>query len=433
MRACTLLLLAAVLACRATPPAALPAPFHWTTVQGADTRALLADPPQGAGPWWLRVDCAWIERLEPGEGVPLGSAARHVVARGAAVPLPPRGELALGARWLTGATAAPAGERVGLARERTALLEGATWIGALEPVPGRRAAARPAWQRFEFELARWEDRAELTLVFHGTPPAARERVSIACDLAPGSGPVRWFLPAPRPDAPLGGVVVELALEAFAHDDPRSAAALERAAQELRDAVARARAGVQPLSRDEGARLERAQALRALADPALRRAALFHLADAGGARLAADLALLGDDGRLAECAAAVLDGRDEFRDDAPDSARLCWSLEVAAARALLSPTAARSAELEALLLARAGELARFPDLLGACVESSVDLADFEVRLERENRQFLEDSDPAARVRAHDWLAARGVACPGYDPLGPRAERRAALAAWSQEAP
>jgi hypothetical protein len=432
MRGAIALPLVTALACRAAPPAAPPAPFHWTMHQGADTRALFAGPAPGRQPWWLRVDCAWVERLEPGAGVPLGSAARHVVARGAAHPLPPRGELALGGRWLPDAVAL-GGERVELARERQALLDGALWIGALQPVPNARAAVRPAWRSFAFELARWEDRAELTLVFHGAPPAARERLSIAAELAPGAGPARWFLPTPRPDAPLGGVVLELALETFVGDDPRSAAALEHAERHLRDAVARAREEMQPLSRDEGAHLERAQALRALADPALRRAAFFHLADAGGARLAADLALLDDDDALAACAAAVLEDRGERSDDVLDGPRLAWSLEVAAARALLMRAPELPAELQASLLARAGELARFPDLLGACVESSSDLADFEARLERENRQFLEDSDPAARVRAHDWLAARGVACPGYDPLGSREQRRSALAAWPEESP
>ena len=40
-------------------------------------------------------------------------------------------------------------------------------------------------------------------------------------------------------------------------------------------------------------------------------------------------------------------------------------------------------------------------------------------------YLEDSSPSARVRAYDWLAARGRAPQGYEPLGPARERRRAL--------
>jgi hypothetical protein len=39
--------------------------------------------------------------------------------------------------------------------------------------------------------------------------------------------------------------------------------------------------------------------------------------------------------------------------------------------------------------------------------------------------LEDSSPASRVRAFDWLTARGRAPAGYDPLGTPRQRRAAL--------
>ena len=47
---------------------------------------------------------------------------------------------------------------------------------------------------------------------------------------------------------------------------------------------------------------------------------------------------------------------------------------------------------------------------------------------ENTTFLEDPDPAARARAHDWLRARGKAVPSFDPLGEEESREAALAAW-----
>ena len=54
-----------------------------------------------------------------------------------------------------------------------------------------------------------------------------------------------------------------------------------------------------------------------------------------------------------------------------------------------------------------------------------LEDFRARVIAENRILLEDNHPAARVRAYDWLAARGEAPDGYDPLGDEPSREAAL--------
>jgi hypothetical protein len=53
------------------------------------------------------------------------------------------------------------------------------------------------------------------------------------------------------------------------------------------------------------------------------------------------------------------------------------------------------------------------------------AEFENRIMAENIIFLEDNSPASRVRAYDWLKARGKAPAGFDPLGPARERRIAL--------
>jgi hypothetical protein len=58
-----------------------------------------------------------------------------------------------------------------------------------------------------------------------------------------------------------------------------------------------------------------------------------------------------------------------------------------------------------------------------------------RLVALNEMYLSHNDPTARVRAFDWLRARGIAPAGYDPLGPSKERRKALDAFeaSQESP
>jgi len=68
-------------------------------------------------------------------------------------------------------------------------------------------------------------------------------------------------------------------------------------------------------------------------------------------------------------------------------------------------------------------------LGDALGSSASLASLRARILEENRIALEGSSPAARVRAHDWLAEQGLAVPGYDPLADGPARRAALRAWS----
>ena len=99
--------------------------------------------------------------------------------------------------------------------------------------------------------------------------------------------------------------------------------------------------------------------------------------------------------------------------------------VITAAAPLERSASELAALQGILLRHAGEPARYPRLVDTLLGVSVDAADLEARLVAENRAFLEDSRPAARVRAYDWLAARGLAPEGFDPLGTSKARRAAL--------
>ena len=91
------------------------------------------------------------------------------------------------------------------------------------------------------------------------------------------------------------------------------------------------------------------------------------------------------------------------------------------------TRGERATLDGLILRHAGEAGRFPRLLEGLLTISVDTADYDLRLVAENRLFLEDSSPAARVRAYDWLKARGYAPANFDPLGTKGARRAALEA------
>ena len=109
----------------------------------------------------------------------------------------------------------------------------------------------------------------------------------------------------------------------------------------------------------------------------------------------------------------------------------WSIE-RGSWALLAGTALQgdqvSSSEKSLLLRHGGEVGRFPSLIEEALAACSSCEAFQLRLEKENRVFLKDASPAARVRALDWLLARGLAPAGYDPLASRADRRHALDLW-----
>ncbi len=172
-------------------------------------------------------------------------------------------------------------------------------------------------------------------------------------------------------------------------------------------------------------------LAALGDAQDPRAGLVHLAAELGAPALLDLSLAARPQHLAPLARAVIEAAAEVPDS--ERAALAWALERAALRSLVErrqgdgddPAAA------ALLFARAGEAGAFPALLAEVLATRADLSAFEAWLREENRIFLSDRSPAARVRAYDWLASRGAAPPDFDPLGPEDARREALARFDAQ--
>lgn len=163
-----------------------------------------------------------------------------------------------------------------------------------------------------------------------------------------------------------------------------------------------------------------------------RSSLLLLAGEAGAELTADLALFADEEFLADLSAAAFRGEEAVDVFAAEPGALGWRLE----RTAWSLLANRAQEEQlgeeglAALLRHAGALGRFPDVLLDALAASGDVPSFHARLVTEQRFFLDDPDPSARLRAHDWLTARDLAVPGFDPLGDREERRAALRAQEE---
>lgn len=155
----------------------------------------------------------------------------------------------------------------------------------------------------------------------------------------------------------------------------------------------------------------------------RRGALARLAILHGARVCADFAAAADDDAIDGFVAKLA----EARKDAPPSSDVGLDLERAAWKFLadrMSGTDFPQA-LAAVALEHAGEAGRFAAVLEDVAASSKSIAEIEQRFLAQNRSLLEDRSPSSRVRAFEWLAARGKVPPGYDPLGGLKERKKAL--------
>jgi hypothetical protein len=206
-----------------------------------------------------------------------------------------------------------------------------------------------------------------------------------------------------------------------------AAAVERCLHNV--AVERENAGKRSMlvTPEESSMRSMVCALQALEIAGHHRATLAFLARGSGAPLTESLALTAADDLLARFIADVLRDAGGAESLSQVGPALGWRLESAAFRVLARWTLSDdiTTDLAALLVRHAGESARYPDELERLVASSRDLTSLHDQFVDDNRHALEDIRPASRVRAFDWLAAQGLAPKGYDPLGPAAERHAAL--------
>ncbi len=167
-------------------------------------------------------------------------------------------------------------------------------------------------------------------------------------------------------------------------------------------------------------------LKELDDPSRRRAALVYLADQGQARLCGDVAMLADDSLLQTIATSV-------KRDAPaainagDPRQYLWVLNRSAISAMqpLLAKATLPAELLAVLTEQFGEPGRHAAAVDEIMRDTASDAELRQKLISENFIYLEDSSPAARVRALAWLAAQNLAPKGFDPLASPKQRRQAL--------
>jgi hypothetical protein len=179
----------------------------------------------------------------------------------------------------------------------------------------------------------------------------------------------------------------------------------------------------PLQADEYSGYDRA--LRAAKEPKTRRAAIVYLANQANAPLCADVALASDDATLKILSDRI--SRQLAASPTRSTQNIGWMLDLSAFQLLseLQSNNKLPQELNAVLTIHCGEAGRHASSLEEIVKGLSGRQDFQNRLLAENLIYLEDSSPASRVRAYDWLHALGRAPAGYDPLGDNKQRREAL--------
>jgi hypothetical protein len=414
----------------------------------------------------------YVERFDETWLAPLVNRSRLVLTSNAGEPFQSTAHLAPRARVGTAEEAreflrmldGDAKLRSVLVADETAVLpRGVTFVLSCAAKPETLAGGRLADRSADVEIARGEKAEgalQVALVLTGAvaehaseapadekdeAPVVRvpSREAILLEDAPriDGGPLVLIIPTYDPDK--GAFVAVIQATSAPDGEP---AAAEHAA---RVADVRERIGVVGMSaRDRARELSRREAWsnqignvrRQLEDPARRRAALVFLATSTGAALVEDAAYTAGDAELAEVARIASEVTEdavaiEAGAEAGAAEReLGWALEsrTYARFARLAADEMLAPELSGVLLRRAGECARWPDTIEDGLRRSRDAEALEAHFARENRIFLEDSAPGTRVRAYDWLASRGLAPKGFDPLAPEADRRRVIAALEAEA-
>lgn len=169
-----------------------------------------------------------------------------------------------------------------------------------------------------------------------------------------------------------------------------------------------------------------RAVGSLDSPTERRAALVYLASQTEAKLCQDVAGVCDDTILAQIAGLIRAGAtDALKSNSVDE--FSWLLDRSTIQAMQGPLfkSQLSPELLEILTLYMGETGRHAAALDEVMRGVTSRGALEQRLVSENYIYLQDSSPAYRARAYDWLKARNLAPANFDPLGTPRQRREAL--------
>jgi hypothetical protein len=259
-----------------------------------------------------------------------------------------------------------------------------------------------------------------------------ERELLLLDVAPKVDEPALALALPSPFDPASTLLISIALRS-PDTDPSVAQELAILLPTAREDFARARAESREATELLSAEAARSATIRAalahLPSTLERRRAVVFLGESAGAPLLVDLALTTNDSELTALIEALTGDTTTTATTAATAADDAWHFESRAWSFLAEQLDRGSIDdaLRGMLLRVAGEAGRFPGAVAALLARANSRRDLDALLIDENFAMLGTSDPAARVRAYDWLAARGKAPPGFDPLADRDRRRDALQA------
>ncbi len=167
------------------------------------------------------------------------------------------------------------------------------------------------------------------------------------------------------------------------------------------------------------------AMRALDDPASRRAGLAFLCRRVHAPICEDFALVGDDAALDAVVSKIKNATNKSTIATSDALGWMFDSSALGVAADLQSQDKLPPELLALLIRHTGQVGMNSGSVAELLGATKSRKEFDARVLAENLIYLEDSSPAARVRASDWLAAQGKSVAGYDPLAPPRQRQDAL--------
>ncbi|NNM84602.1 MAG: hypothetical protein HKL96_02425 [Phycisphaerales bacterium] len=177
---------------------------------------------------------------------------------------------------------------------------------------------------------------------------------------------------------------------------------------------------------ELARPDLLEAIKNLQATAVQRSALAYLAGQTGSRLTLDIALAADNATLAQLAA------NESKAIGPNPKglslpQLGWRLDRTTFELLhaMNKKQPLPPSLLVPLSVHVGEAAWHESSLDQIARGLASRRDYRQHVIAENLIYLQDTSPASRIAAYDWLNSHGWAPAGYQPLASNSARQAAL--------
>ncbi|HEX8339816.1 MAG TPA: hypothetical protein VF624_02805 [Tepidisphaeraceae bacterium] len=392
----------------------------------------------------------------------IGPKARLVIAYRGAAPVAASTRLTSGVGILVPEGDAPVDDRLGDPKTRQSLGDfvggvapqtTASFNVSLKDIPQPTRQQLPLRTRAAVQISRADTPGEYMLAVVGDdliadaapaddkkkptdlpPPTtlSREMAVVSRTISADRDRVVLAVPFTFLDSNAVGVIFEITVDAKAGGAARAEAlaALQAGAKTSAESAARSIA-TQPAGTPQQVLIQTAlqQLAKGSESP---RGTLNYVAAQSGASLTGELALVADERMLGllvqQVVKAVGDSTGPGGQLRPP-AEIALALERASADVLISVRNSATDSLSGAVLGTldsyAGEVGHQPDSLLAVIRQSSSVGDLATRLVAENFIFLEDPSPPARVRAYDWLAARGHDLRGYDPLARGRDRRAAV--------